>query len=358
MMRRRGWTRRGLTAALGAMVIASLSACAGRASTPDDRTPDSAPVVEPWSFRGDPGTLTRTRYWRVFSTADDSTLNSVLPGFLERCMARYRTELGSLPAPALRLDTFVLRDRAAWADLTRQAMGPDANAFLAIERGGFSSGGRGLFWNVGLRDTLSLAAHEGWHQYTQRTFRDELPVWLEEGLATYFEGFRIDPREPGERLIQFDPRANRERWRVLADAAQDGRLMPLSGVVEAPAEALVQSDDATGLLLYAQAWALVLFLKEDEQGRWAAGLSAALRDAAEGRLHRWIEYRAGQQAAVQTRTERRGAGLLTAYISQDISLLEARYDAFVRALARAPQSALDVGVFTGVSMTGEGGTPR
>jgi hypothetical protein len=69
-------------------------------------------------------------------------------------------------------------------------MGSDAEVYLKIQRGGFAASGRAILYDIGPRDTFAIAAHEGWHQYTQKSFRAPLTVSFEEGLATYMEGFR------------------------------------------------------------------------------------------------------------------------------------------------------------------------
>lgn len=286
-------------------------------------------TTEPWSMGSAAGTLTRTTHYRFFTTTEDAMLAAALPAFLERCLDRYITELAQLPPPTLRLDTFVLRDRAQWEDLTRRVLGDAAGPYLGIERGGFAAGGRALFWNVGLRDTLALAAHEGWHQYAQRALRDELPLWLDEAVATWFEGLSIDPAAPDGEVIRFTPRANPERLSELRRARAAGRLVPLRTLLEtAPTEALADDADRA-LAWYAQAWALAVFLRD----RHPDALAAALSDAAQGRLVRTVESRAGRDHADALRARRAGPGVLLAYVTTDLASLERDYAAFLASLS-------------------------
>src|SRR5262249_15846217 len=142
-----------------------------------------APVVlsvDPWDFDGNRGKLVRTEWYRLYTTDVDRALMDRMPAFLEASLAQYTSALGPLPLPPIKLDTFVMAARRPGMLLTTQRMGDRAGMFLRIQRGGFASGGVGYFWDIGPRDTLAIAAHEGWHQYTQRTFRQPLPVWLEE----------------------------------------------------------------------------------------------------------------------------------------------------------------------------------
>jgi hypothetical protein len=249
-------------------------------ATPAPRT--AVTSIEPWSFHGAPGKLIRTPWHRLFTTETDQILLDALPSFLETCLDRYTTEFGPLPRPPMQLDTFLMNSRQQWARLTRQVMGDHATPYLLIERGGFSSGGRALLWSIGRADTLAIAAHEGWHQYTQRTFKDELPTWLEEGIAVYFEGMIIEHARP------LSPRpapwANNERYEQLRSAANRGQLAPLSELLTSRPEALIHTGADPTLTYYAQVWALIHFLREHDGGRYRAALHQLLLDAAEGRL--------------------------------------------------------------------------
>src|SRR4051812_46800668 len=193
------------------LLLAVLAACARPARTTSPPPTPAAPAASPgvlapsprlgeWSFEGRPGLLVRTRSYRLFTTVTDGDLLAQMPGFLERALDTYTAAFGPLPRPPLPLDTFLMADRAQWADLSRQVMGREAAALLKIERGGFASGGRALLWALGPRDTFAIAAHEGWHQFTQRTFADQLPAWLEEGIAVAMEGLGTDPLDPA-RLV-------------------------------------------------------------------------------------------------------------------------------------------------------------
>jgi hypothetical protein len=254
-------------------------------------------------------------------------LIDVLPSFLERTLARYRTELiappGELPAPSLKLDVFVLRDREQWASLTRRVMGGDAPPFESIPRGGFSSGGRSLLWNIGLRDTLALAAHEGWHQYTQRTFRDALPLWLDEGLATYFEGLRLDPL--ADRVIAAGPWANVERFSALRAASDRSLLLPLSRLVDVSPEELLTMPQDRALAYYAQVWALTLFLAQTHR----AQLSSILNDASRGSLAARVTQGATPDEVRRWRDRRTGAGVARACLASNLDEMGVRYASFI-----------------------------
>lgn len=258
---------------IAAMLAAS---CAHHAEPPAASPGVFSPLkIEDWSFQGHAGSLVHTRSYRLFTTARDTELIAAMPSFLERAMDAYTSRLGTLPRPPMPLDTFLMADRRQWETLTKQLMGNDAVTYLRIERGGFSSGGRAAFFPIGMRDTLAIAAHEGWHQYTQRTFVSVLPPWLEEGIATYMESLADEASE-------LDPASNRDRLGQLRRASSRHELMPLPDLLRATPESCIRQGDDAALTYYAQVWALTRFLHDTQ----VTPLTGLLTDAARGRLGR------------------------------------------------------------------------
>ncbi len=312
-----------------ALAAAILASCARAPTTvsPAVLAPTVIGTTESWDFDGAPGTLTRTRSYRLFSTETDAALMGTMPAFLERALDTYTTVLGPLPRPTLKLDTFLMADRAQWEKLTRQVMGDAAAPYLRIQRGGFSSGGRALLFTIGPRDTLAIAGHEGWHQYSQRTFKSELPVWLEEGIAVYMEGFIADPADPS--LPVFAGWANAERFEQLVSAAKDWQLLSLPKLLDMPPQNLLSTSTEGALTYYAQVWALVHFLKEGENGKYRESLSRALSDAAAGHIRSAIDRRFGEGTSKLLTRERRGPELFQTYFNADLTAAAREYDAFL-----------------------------
>lgn len=300
-------------------------------ASPTALTDESKPVIlsiEPWSYRDRPGRIVRTPYYRLFTTSDDALFTQRLPAFLESAMEHYTTGLGPLPHPKVRLDTFLMASRPQWVALTKQLMGKQADTYLRIQRGGFAALGRGVFWDIGPHDTPAIAAHEGWHQYTQRTFAEPLPVWLEEGVATFMEGFRWDPARPQEAI--FLPWANVERFDQLRKAASQDALMTLPELLDASPQNLINTTTSGTLTYYAQLWALIHFLHEGEQGLYRNQLHTLLLDAANNRLRRALHAHFGSRRAALAINTRRGPDVFTAYFAKDLDLAARQYDEFIK----------------------------
>lgn len=313
--------------ACGAAV--GLAACAG-SSPPPRASPTvfgAAPSVEGWEYAGQPGKLVRTHSYRLFTTETDPEIMEGLPRFLEAALDRYTSAFGPLPKPTMRLDTFLMADREQWATLTRQVMGSQAETYLRIQRGGFASGGRALIWTIGHRDTRAIIAHEGWHQYTQRAFKQDLPEWLEEGVAVYMEGF-ID----GASGPVFAGWANPERYGQLRRAAARGSLPPLPALLSASPQHLIEHSTEGTLTYYAQLWALMHFLNEGEGGRYQRGIGVALGDAASGRLDAVVKQRVGNKNAAG------GADVFRAYFGPDLGPTAEEYASFIARVVESGNS--------------------
>lgn len=337
---------RARAAALAAVAALALPACTParpvaalttRAEYPVRRGPIIA--AEAWSFEGIPGQKITTPSFRLYTTVGDSLLLDRLPLFAELALAHYQTALAQLPPPTGPLETFVVADRAQWTRVTRRLMGDDSEIYLRITRGGFAAKSRGVYYDIGPHETLAVAAHEGWHQYTQATFAQPLPVWLEEGIATWMEGFSWDQRD--RRTPVFAPWANTERHSALRRAVLDGDIRPLGELLTARPQDEIRAGNERALRYYGQVWALVHFLHEADAGIYRGALRSILIDAAEGTMLRTIEDELGPRAAYLARTTRTGPQVLAAYLP-DVppETLEARYRAFIQRITRPEARAL------------------
>ncbi len=287
-------------------------------------------VVErrPWRFAGYEGQIIVTPHYRLHTTLSRHTVIDRLPLFLERALAHYASALARLPEPGSRLDTYLFGTRNQWEAKTREMLPDQAAVFLTLGRGGFTTRGTSVLYYIGRSDTLAIAAHEGWHQFSQRTFRNQLPLWLEEGIATYMEGYISYP----DGLPKFRPWANLERYHTLRDAVRADRLIPLETLLSRAPQSFLESGKSRLLVYYAQVWALTHFLAGGEDGRYHDDLQELLIDAAQGRMTSrslTAMQRRGSAASV-----RLGPIVLTAYFDRDLDGFERRYLQFVHDLVR------------------------
>lgn len=285
-----------------------------------------------WRWERVDGLEVDTANWTIRTSLRSAAFASTLPGFYEAALANFRQGLVPLPAPPRRLQAFVFGTRDEWARFTQHKLGSDAGPYLKMGRGGFTTDGQAVLYDIGPRDTLAIAAHEGWHQYSQTTFKHALPVWLEEGIACYMEGFR-QPRDASGPT--FLPWRNAERYMELRSAARRDRLAPLRDVMNGSPQTFLERSRDAQLAYYAQVWALVHFLREGEGGKYRTALAELMEDAVQGRVTERLRTSPaipeGRARGVALRA-RTGAWIVLAYFNPDLDAFTREYDRFVGSL--------------------------
>jgi hypothetical protein len=342
---------RQLSLLLAALMV-WLGGCAGRNAPSLGATAEAAPEIapdlssaaslnvkrEPWQFGEHTGCLICTPNHRIYTTIESERILERLPLFYERALEHYTTEITKLPKPPSPLETFLFQTRTQWQAKTEQMLPDQARMFSNLGRGGFTTRGTAVLYYIDrgrrdfTRDTFAIAAHEGWHQYTQRTFKHQLPIWLEEGVATYMEGYRIDR----EGFSEFVPTENRERAYALRDAVRNRRLIPLDDLLTRTPQSFLNNSKDSLLTYYSQVWALTRFLVEGEDGRYRQSLATVLTDAAEGRLVGRM-----MTSTVTAGSRRMGGGVnrvgpavVQEYFNRDVGEFEKQYLAFIDQLVQ------------------------
>ena len=196
------------------VVFMFLYACSSQNST----TVHSSPAVgdlpkvtkSKWYFDGEEGVQFVTPNWNIYTTIPIPRIVESLPDFYSDLLGHYTTVFGDLPYPQKRIDVFMFATETQWQLKLLQMLGEDAKEWYSLGRGGLTVDGTAVLYNLDRRGrsrvTLRIAAHEGWHQYAESVFKDSLPTWLDEGIGTWMEGFRIRNGE-----IDFMPASNWDR---------------------------------------------------------------------------------------------------------------------------------------------------
>jgi hypothetical protein len=310
-------------------------------AAPTAPAPKPAPVIaasamSPVAFTTEPwlnatagaevaGEKISTENFRLFHTLRGASLKKMMPAFLEASLAHYSTALLTLPPPGKPLETYLFGSRDEWADYTRRRMGREANTYLALGRGGYTIDGTSVLFDLGRFDTLILTAHEGWHQYSQTIFREGLPLWADEGLATWMEGHRW-PRDADRPT--FNPWRNFERFGELREAVRDQELIPFEELLDGVPQGFLKDGTSRLLTYYAQVWALVHFLVEGEGGKYRPGLERLVDDAVHGRVSERVAQAAGMPRR-RVVPASAGRAVFAVYFGTDLDRIGAEYDAFV-----------------------------
>lgn len=137
--------------------------------------------------------------------------------------------------------------------------------------------GAGLaFWVEGLprQRVHHVVQHEGFHQFAYAFFGNELPPWLNEGLAEFFGESVVE----GKRVIvgQASPQA----VGTVRAAVEQGKHIPFPDLLlmdSARWNGNVQGQSATARIQYPQSWSMVHFLVYADDGRYEPMFSDMLR---------------------------------------------------------------------------------
>ncbi|MGB0766236.1 MAG: peptidase MA family metallohydrolase [Phycisphaeraceae bacterium] len=130
------------------------------------------------------------------------------------------------------------------------------------------------------RKTFEVLQHEGFHQFAWHAIGPSLPVWLNEGLAQYFEQAVLD--EDGRMTLGLTSRPRIERVRL---ALQQNDALPidtLTRVTAAQWAGVLRRSPECANLLYAQSWSLAYFLIHGEDGKHQPALIDYLKQLSRG----------------------------------------------------------------------------
>ena len=240
----------------------------------------STSSVDTWQFKGKPGWKLSTTHYAIYTTIEEDDLRMTLPQVMEGAFTQYR-----LITPAVRvsdkpMDCFIFNGRQEFNEYTKENAGNAAGVYLAIRRGGYAMKDRYVSYNLGLNATASIAAHEGWHQFASRNFIGRLPPFLEEGLATTFEGVTFT-----DRLPRWNPAINPTRAQALRRTIEEKHLWPLEQLIRTHAGEVVNRGGDAIDAFYSQSWAFAKFMREADGGKYAPALRLWLAETAAGTVY-------------------------------------------------------------------------
>jgi hypothetical protein len=308
------------------IVAVSIIGCTARRTLPAPAACDS----EPWKFCHHDGSKLTTAHYEIYTTLTDPVQLEMIPDLVERAYAYYQQLVPPAHEPAERMKVYLLATRNQWATATVHLTGPRADVYLRVRNGGFSDGGISVIQFVEPSVTGPLLAHEGFHQYLHCCVGPDVPAWLNEGLAVVCEG----QRWTSTRLLDFDPQFNPTRQSRLAEAVNRNRLFPFEELLQTNAGNVVQETSTKVGTYYAQVWALMLFLKEGEGGKYAAGFERLRRELATpvSAQHLRVEQIWSPGGMITP-----GEALFRSYISDDLPTFEREYQEYLQSRLLAAQ---------------------
>jgi len=158
--------------------------------------------------------------------------------------------------------------------------------FKAHNTGGmffFSPKSQGLAtWTQGRSrsQTFQVLQHEGFHQFAFNHMGTELPTWINEGLAQYFEDAII----VGEQMTT--GLASTRRLEQVQHALNAGTAFDFETLVGLTPEAwadTLHNDPDRAALMYAQSWSIVFFLIHGDHDKYQPAFARYLKKVSTGR---------------------------------------------------------------------------
>ena len=280
---------------------------------------------EPWSYGTDEGVLIHTDHYNIYTTIADPDIRTRLGNVMEGAFGEYHKIAPGVPLTNRPMDCYFFKDREEWEDYTRRHTGINAITYLKITRGGYTLGDwYAGYYLSGPAATMSVAAHEGWHQFANRHFKGRLPPFLEEGIATMFEDITWE-----DDLPRWDLRRNRSRLQSLREAVEGKFLYPLPSLAMKHAGMVVSEADNHVAAFYGQSWAFATFMYTDRE-KYRPILFHMISDIADGTVYDPTGSHQNKQANWNP------AGvkpMLEHYFGTSLEAVDAEYQKYIRKVA-------------------------
>jgi hypothetical protein len=285
----------------------------------------------PWSYDNTPGEVLRTEHYEIYTTIEDRDLRTQLAQVMEGAHAQYRKLAPGIPHTDAPLLCFVFGKRSQWEAFTRANTGADSPIYLQINRGGFTIRDWYVAYDIGETATLSVAAHEGWHQYVARNFRGRLPPFLEEGTSCLFERIRWEKVKGTDTQVpRWNLSANPPRQQSLRNTIDNNRQYPLAQLYRLHAGLVVGQLGGKIEAFYSQSWAFARFLLEAEDGRYRPAFEKLLTDAASGEI---VDPSGSHRRAGLPWQPRSVQPMLEHYLGEPTDVTEKKFQQFMRKIA-------------------------
>ncbi len=234
--------------------------------------------VERWDNEYAPGITITTKHYEIHTTMLEPLTLCRVPGYMESAYLAYQQQLPTPIETQNKFTIYLFDDRQQWEKFTHQFTGVNAKMYLKIQKGAYYLNGACVTYNIGRSRTFSVLGHEGWHQFNSRHYTCRLPSWLDEGMATLFESSEFK-----DGFFYFYPARNMSRLGSLRKVLLDEKAIPLEKlIILNPGEVVAVADIDAVMAFYAQSYALIRFLKEDDYGRHLLQFQSLLLDARHG----------------------------------------------------------------------------
>jgi len=244
----RGLARVGRVALLGAAIVAVGGGAALAAAAPG------------WPMRQDGGYLVVDTPHYQIRTDHSADIAQLVASHQEALFQElYRRLAGNKPVPLMpRLEVQVFSAQEKYMDAVGKEGKGTQGMFSQQQIKGWAPAGA-------IDNLLGTLRHEGTHQFVAQFIGPKCPLWLNEGLAEFFQQaqFKNGQLETGQVPA---PEAN-----LLKRNLEAGKLIPLDKILSITVQdwnSNVRAEALNAQLQYAEAWSIVHFLQGADGGRY------------------------------------------------------------------------------------------
>lgn len=222
-----------------------------------DRNPSSKPAA------------LRTAHYEIICE-DGPQMAQLIGQYMEQLFAAYAQRIGRVAKPPRnmpRLKVYIASTSDSFAKLVGEGLGNSAGLYDSGRQ-------RIVARNDGPLDrTLRVLRHEGCHQFINQYINPRMPIWIDEGLAVFFEEADLCGNS-----LQFGavPTA---RVELLRKALADDNLHSMQEILGMDNEqwiAALRSDVQRSRLLYCEVWSIVHLLVLADDGKYRPALDRYL----------------------------------------------------------------------------------
>ena len=262
-------SRRLVRTGLAAALLAAVALVSIAAARPEVRAADAGPTLQSYHSRY---YLVHTNLTREEAREFGRHMDAIFSEYSQRFSSFRGADRGPMPL-------FLLRTQQDYIDFmaTSGINAQNSGGMYFVVRGnqGLATWANGRSRNA----SFHVLQHEGFHQFAWEFIGHELPVWVNEGLAQYFEDGIIVGRGMKVGL------SNGRRIASVKQALEDGEVVDfeqLLGMDNATWRENVIGGGRRAILQYDQSWSIVYFLIHGDRGRYRGAFEKYLHLVSRG----------------------------------------------------------------------------
>lgn len=227
-----------------------------------------------------------TAHYRIKTNAGE-TFGKELASLIEVAYGRYKEFWGGKEPKLQKDEKMDLYAFGTYEDYRKFCVEKKAEQFLNAAGFAQDTTGIGAGWDKLDNKSffLETMVHEAAHlYYYEISSNRRTPSWLDEAMATYFEGFERNGLE-----WRFSTIVKNRAW-LARQALEKNELIPLSEFLKLDAATLINTKPGQSLVFYAQAWAFNVYLTTTDDPVYRSGYKAFRKDMDDGKVHPLSDY--------------------------------------------------------------------